>query len=346
MHRRARFIWTVNQPIDGAAAFRVFLGRVDQRDDGPNRWFLLRRRLELPSIPDDASLTLTVDGRYQLFVNGTPVGRGPMRCSPLFQRTDTHDLRPWLRQGENVLAVLVHVYGVDTAWYESAKGQWQPVFGDGGLWCEGRARCGAETIEIRSDLDWRILECAAWERDTPRSNWGLGFIEVHDARRMPIGWSEPGFDDSAWDVVQELTFGAGPPDAMLGGFAVEPFPTLVPRELPFLAESPVAAERVVRTFAVTPQPDLPIDRRLYEEALRDTPDGMIEDADALLRDDDTVIVVRTTADADAGLLLDFGRIHSGHPFMELDAEGARSSRSPWPKACRANGMAGPSAASA
>src|SRR5262245_44966404 len=152
MHRRARFIWTVNQPIDGAAAFRVFLGRVDQRDDGPNRWFLLQRRLELPSIPDDASLTLTVDGRYQLFVNGTPVGRGPMRCSPLFQRTDTHDLRPWLRQGENVLAVLVHVYGVDTAWYESAKGQWQPVFGDGGLWCEGRARCGAETIEIRSDL--------------------------------------------------------------------------------------------------------------------------------------------------------------------------------------------------
>jgi hypothetical protein len=321
MHRRAKFVWTVKQPIDGAAAFRVFLGRIDQRDDGKNRWYLLRRRLALPSPPDTASLTLTVDGRYQLFVNGTRIGRGPMRCSPLFQRTDTHDLRPWLRAGDNVVALLVHVYGVDTSWYEAARGQWQPVFGDGGFWCEGQARCGAETIEIRSDLEWRLLECAAWARDTPRSNWGLGFIEVHDARRMPVGWSEPGFDDSVWDAVQELTIGAGPPDAMLGGFAVEPFPTLVPRELPFLAESPVAAERVVRTFAVAPQPDLPIDRRIYEEALGDAPDGMVVEADALLRDDDTTTVVRTTADADAGLLVDFGRIHSGHPFIELDAEG-------------------------
>jgi len=31
--------------------------------------------------------------------------------------------------------VLVHVYGTDTAWYETVKGGWQPVFGDGALWC-------------------------------------------------------------------------------------------------------------------------------------------------------------------------------------------------------------------
>jgi alpha-L-rhamnosidase len=57
---------------------------------------------------------ITVDGRYLLFVNGAQIGRGPVRCSPLAQRFDTYDLAPHLRSGRNVVAVLVHTYGVDT----------------------------------------------------------------------------------------------------------------------------------------------------------------------------------------------------------------------------------------
>lgn len=320
MHRRAKFIWTAKQPIDSIAAFRVFIGPQKRRDDGRNRWFMLRRRLVLPAAPDAAALTLTVDGRYQLFVNGSRVGRGPMRSSPLHQRTDTHDLRASLRAGDNAIGILVRVYGVDTSWYETVKGQWQAVFGDGGLWCEGFALCGAARIEILSDLAWRALECDAWERDTPRVNWGLPFIESVDARRLPVGWAEPGFDDGAWDAVQELVFGGGPPDSMLGGMGIEPFPILVPRQIPPLAESPLAAERLLYAAAVVPQPDLPLDECAYAETFEAAPEGMIvgewrpaAGAEAL--------VVRTSAERDAVLLLDFGRIHSGHPFVDLEARG-------------------------
>jgi len=320
MHRRARFIWTSKQAIDGAAAFRVFIGPIKRRDDGANRWFLFRRRLDLPAAPDEASLTLTVDGRYQLFVNSERLGRGPVRCSPVYQRTDTYDLRPHLRAGENAIALLVHVYGADTSWYETVKGEWQGVFGDGALWCEGRARCGSTTVDIFSDLEWRALECDAWQRDTPRVNWGLGFVEAHDANQMPVDWTAPGFDDSGWDPVQELVFGGGLPDTTLGGFSIEPFPSLVPREIPFLAETALYPQRLLDVVGVAPQPDLALDKRIYTEEFTPLDSGLVDDPEALVRGD-AAAVVRTKPGSDVALLLDFGRIHSGHPFIDIEAQG-------------------------
>src|SRR5512135_2350884 len=137
MYRRAPFIWTAKQSIDVGGLFRAFLLGTLRRDDGTNRWFLFRRVVRLPAAADEALVTVTVDGRYQLFVNGTRVGRGPARCDPLHQRTDTYDVCAYLRAGDNVIGLLVHVYGVDTAWYQTVPGLWQPVFGDGAVYCEG-----------------------------------------------------------------------------------------------------------------------------------------------------------------------------------------------------------------
>ena len=321
MYRAAQFIWSAKQEIDGAAGFRVFFAPPARRDDGTNRWFLFRRCLDLPAPPDTARLTVTVDGRYQLFINGSRVGRGPARCSPFYQRTDTYDVRAHLHAGRNAVALLVHVYGVDTSWYETVTGHWQPAFGDGALYCEGAVRCGDVTVDVVSDEHWRSLECAAWERDTARVNWGLGFVEVHDARRMPAGWTTAAFDDSAWDGVHVLTAGGGPPDSMLGGLAIEPFPILLPRAIPFLAESAVAPTRVLHWYAVVPEPELAIDSRLYNEALVPLPPGLVAHPDALLHADEQVTLIRTTANHDVALLLDFGRIHSGYPYITLEAQG-------------------------
>ena len=163
--------------------------------------FLFRREFSLPARAERAPVTVTVDGRYQLFVNGTRVGRGPARCDPHHLRTDTYDIAAHLQPGRNVLGVLVHVYGVDTSWYQTVRGHWQPVFGDGGLYCDARIDCGAVTIAVRSDEQWRCCECPAWDTRAPRPMWSIGFIEVHDARQMPQGWDLPGFDDSTWDAV-------------------------------------------------------------------------------------------------------------------------------------------------
>ncbi len=265
MYRRAQFIWTATQPIDAVAGFRLFLETPVRRDDGTNRWFLFRRRFEIPAPPDDASVTVTVDGRYQLFVNGVRVGRGPVRCDPLYQRTDTYDLRPQLRAGANVIALLVHVYGIDTAWYQAVHGHWQPVFGDGAVYCDGQVRCGGTVADILSDEQWRCLECAAWERDTPRVNWGLGFIEVHDARQMPVGWTLPDFDDSAWKPAREIVPFGGGPWGRLGAQV-----TLGPVKAdPFSGRAEVPADLdLARALAV-----LEMDGLVPEEAARVTVNG-------------------------------------------------------------------------
>jgi hypothetical protein len=321
MYRRAPFIWTSKQEIEPLASWRVFFGGPPRRDDGTNRWFLFRRVFELPGPPDDARLTITVDGRYQLFINGTRVGRGPVRCDPLHQRTDSYDIRAHLEAGTNVVAVLVRVYGVDTSWYQRVEGHWQPVFGDGALHCDAQVRCGETTIDVRSDEHWRCLESTAWQRDTPRSAWGLGFIEVHDANQMPVGWTRSDFDDSGWDAVHVLSAGGGPPDSMMGGMKIEPFPTLLPREIPFLRESRLVPQRILRWYGVVPDATQPIDRQLYAETLIDLPAGLVDQPNALLTRDETATVIRTSVAHDVSVLLDFGRIHSGHPIIEIDAGG-------------------------
>ena len=176
---RAPFVWTPRQPIDRQGYRKHYLG-ADARPNEKNRWFLFRKTVRLGGAPDRAPFSITVDGRYILYVNGVRLGRGPARCSPLFQRYDDYDLAGALRPGANVIAVLVHTYGLDTAFYETTKGMWQPTFGDGGLWTEGAAETDADDVSLSTCEGWRCLQCDAWTQDTPQSNHSLGFIE--DAR--------------------------------------------------------------------------------------------------------------------------------------------------------------------
>ncbi len=335
MLRRASFIWTPQQPIDELGFGRSFFGAEIRRDDGRNRWFLFRREFELPAPPRTAPLRVFADGRYQLFANGARVGRGPARADPYHARFDGYDLAPWLRAGRNALAVLVHVYGVDTAWYEPAKGFWQLVFGDGGLWVEGDASCGGEPLRLDSDASWRCREAEAWNRETPRINFGLGFAEDVDGNRLPAGWTEPGFDDSAWDTARRMFVGTGEPDARFSGLTVEPFPTLLPREIPPQRESELLPARIVWAKGLEPQPALAADRRPWQEPLCNLPAGSIDDTTALLTGGARTATLRTRDGCDVAVLLDFGRIHAGYPFVELEAQGGEVV-----ELCVAEGMRG------
>ncbi|HEX3920253.1 MAG TPA: alpha-L-rhamnosidase N-terminal domain-containing protein, partial [Caulobacteraceae bacterium] len=313
---RAPFVWTPRQAIDPMGFRKHYLG-AEARPNEKNRWFLFRKTVRLDAPVAAAPLSITVDGRYILHVNGRQVGRGPVRCSPLFQRYDDYDLAGDLVAGDNTLAVLVHTYGRDTAFYETTKGLWQPSFGDGGLWTEGAA--GA--VSLSTHAGWRCTQSLAWTQDTPQSNHSLGFIEELDGARLPAGWTEPGFDDSGWDTAQAMVAGGGGPEANYGGMQARPFPTLVPRGIPMLEERKVAAERIVWMRGLTPDPGLPFHRRTYEEPLTELPEGAVSDAADLLRLEGGRAVVRTSPGCDISLLLDFGKIMTGRPWFEIEARG-------------------------
>lgn len=325
MLRRARCIWHAEQARDSAGSFRSLL--VDgarRRPTPPNGWYLFRRRFDLPSLPRGATLFLTTDGRYQLYVNGDYVARGPSRASPAYQRFDVHDVGRRLRTGSNVIGVLVHVYGVDTAWYERAHDCWQSIFGDGALHCELESHDGGHAMILGSDAAWRSLDCNAWRRDSPRSGWGQDFIEDFDARRFPVGWQNVDFDDATWPACRELIAPATVDDLAKGWNPVEPFPTLIRREIPLLVEAPTAPREVVNVFGLEPNPSLPIERRLYEETAVSLAPDQIVDADALVTADDRVTTVRTLPGRDVAIVIAFERRHAGYPFIEIDALGGET----------------------
>ena len=152
---RAPFVWTPRQAVDPGGYRKHYLGAAEGRPNEKNRWFLFRKIVSLGGAATSAPLSITVDGRYILYVNGAEQGRGPVRCSPLFQRYDDYDLTAALKPGRNVLAVLVHTYGRDTAFYETVKGMWQPTFGDGGLWTQGAAETGAGAVDLSTRSGWK-----------------------------------------------------------------------------------------------------------------------------------------------------------------------------------------------
>lgn len=325
MYRRAPVIWTPRQEIfHGAVVASLFRRRAaPKRPEGEsrNRWWLFRRAFQLTRQADTANLQVTVDGRYRLFVNGDFAGRGPARCDPLFQRVDRHEIAPLLRVGENVIALIVHTYGDDTAWYQRARGEWTLVFGDGGVYVDCEIRSGARRDVLLSDEEWRCTEARAWNRETPLMGPAPGFIEEFDARLFPSGWALTGFDDGEWDVARILTSGGGPPDSPFGGMKTEPWPTLLPREIPQLLESTVRPVEAAWWMGSVPEPDLPIQRRVFSEELVALPEGLVERAEAMLTDADEATTIRTLPNLDVAVMLDFGRIYAAHPFFSVEARG-------------------------
>lgn len=321
MKRRAHFIWTPDQPIDHDAYFRLVSREPLRREDGVNRWMMFRKKFHLPSKPDVSGVKITCDGRYQLFVNGARTARGPARASPHYMRVDDVDICDQLQNGENILAILVHTPGVDLAWYETTKGAWQPVFGDGGLYVDLTAEYEDTAVSVLSDQSWRCSEATAWNRDAPRSGWGQDFIEDLDASRIPDGWQELDFDDTEWQAAQCMISRGSPGDVATGRGGHEPFPTLLAREIPHLAEHTAAPARVVWTRGVNPRPELPLDRQLYDEELCDASDGMFQTIDGFVDHENGAPIIRTQNGKDAAIMLTFDPYITGYPFIDIEAKG-------------------------
>lgn len=199
-------------------------------EPNPSNYYLAARRsFTLDDVPTQATLHISADARYVLYVNGRYVGRGPNRGWPFAQQYDSHDVARFLRTGANTIAVLVHNIGVST---------YQYMPGRGGLIC--RLETDGETALV-SDGAWRVTRHTGWQRPTPRAALQMGWAEQYDARAELTGWTDPDFDDSAWERAEEI-----------GPAGVEPWTGMTAREIPFLTEDPVYPARVMRVRTVRP----------------------------------------------------------------------------------------------
>jgi hypothetical protein len=186
-----------------------------------NNYALFRKSFDLPRVPTQASLFITADQAYRLFVNGRYVGRGPARGFQASWPYDEIDLKPCLQRGRNTFAIRAYNPGRSTFQYLSQ--------GFAGLLVA--ARWGK--IRIVSDASWKATREPGVNRATVPSSLQLFDQEHIDLRAMAGDWTLPEFDDGAWEHPKERRWNCAP------------WYDLEPRGIPLLDERDMAPVRLL-----------------------------------------------------------------------------------------------------
>ena len=148
-------------------------------EPAPNQWIAFRKDVTLDAVPDSAPARIAVDSKYWLWVNGKPVvfegalKRGPNPHDSYF---DEVDLAPFLKKGENRIALLL--------WYFGKSGFSHLDSGRAQLWFD----CPA--AGIASDGSWLCRVHPAYgTADVPVPNYRLSEASIRfDARKDIEGW--------------------------------------------------------------------------------------------------------------------------------------------------------------
>jgi hypothetical protein len=184
-----------------------------------------RRTFSLPARPERFVVHVSADNRYQLFVNGTRVSRGPARGHLSAWPYDTVDLAPWLQAGQNVLAAVVWNFAAEAP---LAQHTWQT-----GLMVQSDTP--AEAI-VDTSAEWLAVTNRAYtllpiDFGMVRGYWAAGPGERVDGTAYPWGWERPDFAATDWRPAV-----AGPRASPREGRDAASRHMLVPREIPMMEE--------------------------------------------------------------------------------------------------------------
>lgn len=207
----------------------------DSEESPRNEWWCFRK-VFVPRGDSwkQAVLSITADSRYVLYINGQRVGRGPARSWPEQQSYDVHDVGHYLRKGKpNVIAVLVMHYGVSTFYY---------LRGRGGLLAQlDFMRNGVVLDTLCTDSTWKTGRYLCQDSRAQRMACQQAFAERIDRSAWNEDWTADDYNDSQWKSA-----------CVIGPVGMQPWRTLVARDIPFLTEEPLYPGRVVSMSTVKP----------------------------------------------------------------------------------------------
>lgn len=206
-----------------------------------------RRSFDLPTKPKTFVVHVSGDNRYQLFVNGRSIVRGPARGDLENWRYETVDLAPHLQAGKNVAAAVVWNFAEHAPHAQISRRTAFLLQGDG----------PHEQKLIDTGGAWKSLPNQGYEvmpfgSSNMKTFYVVGPGDRVRAEKYPWGWQTTAFDDAAWKNAASLSVAL-----TRHGNSADNEWLLVPRSIPLMEETPERLSRVRQATGVTPPKTFP-----------------------------------------------------------------------------------------
>ena len=259
-----------------------------------------RKSIHLEKLPKRALLRITASSLYQLYINGEYICRGPARSAPHHQSYDILDISAILHTGNNAIAIRVH--------HQHGKKSYQ-YDGRSGLLAQINVDDASRDSVFVSSAQWKVLPDYSWDNKAPRiSRFNQIVNDRVDFRHYPKGWKTINFDDRAWADATELMREQGWPLPQKNAKALPltpPWTSLVPRDIPYLREQDIPAEKIISAF----QTELSIQQN----------DITLQDERQVSLTKGAPILLPPCSPTKSWLLVfDFGTVINGMPKMDIE----------------------------
>lgn len=190
--------WISNSLFSKRKPINVFHRQLEklelQKEENSNCHILFRKTFSVKDFKT-ATMYISADDCYKLYINGLPVTEGPYPGYPTHYYYDTVDMTDYLFEGENTIAVHTYYHGfVNNFW----------VSGDGrhGLLLD--LCLDGETV-LSSDESFLVHEHTAYK--TPDGTGCLTqILEIYDSNSNEVDFESPWFDDSEWENAKFCEF--------------------------------------------------------------------------------------------------------------------------------------------
>ncbi len=203
---------------------------VNSTGEGRYKMVAFRNDLNLEQLPAKAEINIFADSRYHLHVNGHMVNFGPVRFYPENPFYDTYNIAPYLKKGDNVIAVKVLTNGMNTYQLPKSIG--------------GFAAWGAvNNKDISTPGRWKCKIINGLDTLSPKMSFALGAIEIYDARKDSQNWDKPGIDLSCWKTPVKIK-------------NQDNWAVMKPRIIPHLTQDEIIPEKLMGKYKIEKQEDI------------------------------------------------------------------------------------------
>ena len=157
-----------------------------KQEEYKNRHTLFRQRFCVPVDASKVTLDITADDEYKLYINGMFVAQGPGSAYHFHYPYSQLDITPFVKEGENIIAVHVYYHGLVSRSFTSAdyrQGLIAEIESDGRQLLTDQWKCAPA-------LEYGYQRVIGYETQ---------FDERIDNRVKKYGWKLYDFDDSNWE---------------------------------------------------------------------------------------------------------------------------------------------------